>query len=223
MAALKVLVVEDDPASLELMIEMLKPLKVEARPVRDGQEAADLIKKVEFDGIFLDLNMPTLSGFELARMIRESASNKNTPIIIVTGRDEKDTMYLSFSLGATYFLQKPIDSQQLTPLLQKIRQRSFENRRSRTRVPLNTDVVCTVGPKTLNGVTWNISQGGIQVEVVGLELGDSADLSFILPQAATVIRVKGFVVWAQEGRYGLYFTQVSLEDQASILAYVLRS
>jgi CheY-like chemotaxis protein len=222
MAALKLLVVEDDPASLELMTEMFKQLKAEVHSVQDSREAADLIQKVKFDGIFLDLNMPILSGFELAKMVRESACNKSTSMVIVTGRDEKDTMHLSFSLGATYFLQKPIDSKKLSPLLQKIQERSFENRRSRTRVPLNTDVACTVGHKQLNGVTWNISQGGIQVEVVGLELGDNAGLSFMLPQASTV-RAQGFVVWAQEGRSGLYFTEVSLDDQAAIRAYVLRN
>ena len=132
MAALKLLVVEDDPASLELMTEMFKRLNAEVRPVQDSREAADLIQKVKFDGIFLDLNMPILSGFELAKMVRESACNKHTSMVIVTGRDEKDTMHLSFSLGATYFLQKPIDSQKLTPLLQKIQKQSFENRRSRT-------------------------------------------------------------------------------------------
>jgi FixJ family two-component response regulator len=36
-------------------------------------------------------------------------------LVIVTGRDEQDTMHLSFSLGATYFLQKPIDTQKLAP------------------------------------------------------------------------------------------------------------
>jgi CheY-like chemotaxis protein len=221
MAALKVLIVEDDPASLELMTEMFQNLKAQVCAVQDSRQAADLVHK--FDAIFLDLNMPVLSGFDLARMIRESTPNKSTSMVIVSGREEKDTMHLSFSLGATYFLQKPIDSQKLVHLLEKIQEQSFENRRSRTRVPLNTDVACIVDLKQLNGITWNISQGGIQVEVAGLELGDSAGLSFILPQAATVIRLVGSVVWAQDARSGLYFTEVSLEDQEAIRAYVLRS
>src|SRR6185437_8861158 len=122
MAALKLLVVEDNPASLELMTEIFTQLKAEVRSVQDSREAVDLIQKVKFDGIFLDLNMPILSGFELARIVRESACNKTTSMVIVTGRDEKDTMYLSFSLGATYFLQKPIDSQKVAALLKTIQQ-----------------------------------------------------------------------------------------------------
>ena len=71
-------------------------------------------------------------------------------------------------------------------------------------------------------MTWNISQGGIQLEVIGLQLGDTVRMSFILPQGATVIRACGFVVWSQEGRCGLYFTDMGLEDQEAIRTYILR-
>jgi CheY-like chemotaxis protein len=96
MAALKLLVVEDDAASLDLMAELLQRFKAEVRPISDSQAAPDLIQREKFDGIFLDLKMPILSGFELAKLVRESACNKATPLVIVTGRDEQDTMHLSF-------------------------------------------------------------------------------------------------------------------------------
>jgi DNA-binding response OmpR family regulator len=140
--------------------------------------------------------------------------------VIVTGRDEQDTMHLSFSLGATYFLQKPIDTQKLALLLEKIQNLSSENRRRCARVPLNTDVTCTVAGKTLNGQTWNISQGGIQLEVVGLKLGDTLRMSFILPRPGAVVRAQGLVVWAQDGRPGLYFAEMSVECQEMVRAYI---
>jgi CheY-like chemotaxis protein len=222
MSALKLLVVEDDAANLELMTELFEQLKAKVTPIGDSQEAASLIQKEKFDAIFLDLTMPIVSGFELARLVRESSCNKGTPIVIITGRDEKDTMHLSFSLGATYFLQKPVDAQKLAPLLQKIQEPSFENRRLRSRVPLNTDVTCTVGDRVLNGLIWNISQGGIQLEVASLEMGDTVRISFILPQPAVVIKAEGVVVWAQGGRQGLYFTEMSMENQEMVRVYVLR-
>jgi DNA-binding response OmpR family regulator len=220
MAALKLLVVEDDAASLELMAELLQQFKAEVRPIIDSQEAPGLIQREKFDGIFLDLKMPILSGFELAKLVRESACNKATPLVIVTGRDEQDTMHLSFSLGATYFLQKPIDTQKLALLFEKIQNLSSENRRRCARVPLNTDVTCTVAGKTLNGQTWNISQGGVQLEVVGLKLSDTLRMSFILPRPGTVVKAQGLVVWAQDGRQGLYFSEMSVECQEMVRAYI---
>jgi DNA-binding response OmpR family regulator len=220
MAALKLLVVEDDAASLDLMAELLQRFKAEVRPISDSQAAPDLIQREKFDGIFLDLKMPILSGFELAKLVRESACNKATPLVIVTGRDEQDTMHLSFSLGATYFLQKPIDTQKLALLLEKIQNLSSENRRSCARVPRNTDVTCTAAGKTLNGQTWNISPGGVQLEVVGLKLGDTLQMSFILPRPGTVVKAQGLVVWAQDGRQGLYFTEMSVECQEMVRAYI---
>jgi DNA-binding response OmpR family regulator len=221
-ASPKLLIVEDDPANLELMTELLKQHNVKVRPESDSQTASRLIQQEKFDGIFLDLTMPVVSGFELAKLVRESVFNRTTPIVIVTGREEKDTMHLSFSLGATFFLQKPIDIQKIAPLLQKIREPSPENRRRLTRVPLNTNVACTIADATLNGMTWNVSQGGIQLEVARLELGDLVRMSFVLPRPVTIIKAEGLVVWAQEGRQGLYFTEMLVEYQEALRAYILR-
>jgi CheY-like chemotaxis protein len=110
MTPLNLLVVEDDPASLELMAEVFTSLKANVRAVSDSQHAAGLVNQERFDGIFLDLEMPNLHGFDLARVICKSSWNKSTPIIIVTGRDERETMQQAFTIGATFFLQKPVDS-----------------------------------------------------------------------------------------------------------------
>ncbi|HSS98445.1 MAG TPA: response regulator [Terriglobales bacterium] len=223
MATLKVLVVEDDPASLELLSELLQHLDVEVQTLASGQEAPDLIRRESFDAIFLDLNLPVMTGFDLARLIRESVPNQHTPIVIVTGQDEQDTMYLSFSVGATYFLQKPINKQRVAALLGAIQSPLHENRRRAVRVPLNTQVTCTVGSRTLEGITWNISQGGIQVEVYGLHKGDNIRLSLLLPQPTVVISAQEVVVWSQDERLGLYFTEMSLEDQEALRTYIKKS
>lgn len=153
MASLKLLVVEDDIASLELMVEVFTSLEAEVHSVSDSREAAGLIDKEKFDGIFLDLEMPHLHGFELAKRIRFSSWNKGTPIVIVTGRDERQTMQDAFAIGATFFLQKPVDRQKLSILFRTVRGAMLENRRRTTRVPLQTDVTCEVGSRTVRGAT----------------------------------------------------------------------
>lgn len=160
MVSLKLLIVEDDIASLELMTEVFTSLEAEVRPVSDSQKAAGLVNQERFDGIFLDLEMPNLHGFDLARLIRKSSRNKSTPIVIVTGRDQRDTMQQAFTIGATFYLQKPVDRQKLSILFRTVRGGMLENRRRYTRVPIQTEVMCTVGSRTIRGVTWNLSQGG---------------------------------------------------------------
>src|SRR6202166_5121513 len=181
MQPLKLLVVEDNLANLELMTEVFTSLKAEVRSISDSEKAVGVVNQEKFDGIFLDLEMPNLNGFDLARVIRKSSWNKSTPIIIVTGRDERQTMQEAFALGATFFLQKPVDRQKLTILFRTVTSGMLENRRKSIRVPLQTEVICRVGSRTIRGMSWNLSQGGMQVEASDLRSKDTVRLSFRFP------------------------------------------
>ena len=220
MAPLKLLVVEDDLASLELMAEVFTSLKAEVRPVSDSEKAVGLVNQEKFDGIFLDLEMPNLNGFDLARLIRKSSRNKSTPIIIVTGRDERDTMQQVFSIGATFFLQKPVDRQKLSVLFRTVCGGMLEKRRRYARVPIQTEVVCQVGHRALRGVTWNLSQSGMQIEVGNLQPKDTVRLSFRLPVSGLSLEAAGTVVWTKETRQGIQFTNVSRQNEESIRKFI---
>ncbi len=220
MLQLKLLVVEDDAASLELMTEVFESLKADVRPVSDSEEAARRVNQEKFDGIFLDLEMPRLHGFDLARWIRKSSWNKSTPIIIVTGQDQRESMQEAFAVGATFFLQKPIDRQKLSKLFRTVRGGMLENRRRYTRVPLQTTVTCAVGSRTLNGMSWNLSQGGMAVEVDTLRPKDAVRLSFRLPISDLLIEAVGTVVWGKEKRQGIQFTSVGTRNQESIRQFI---
>ncbi len=212
--ALKVLVVEDDAPTLELMDEVLTSLKVEVHAVRDSEQAAGLVNQERFDGIFVDLQMPKVDGFELARRIRASSWNKSTPIVVVTGHDDTKTMQKAFAAGTTFFLQKPIDRQRLTNLFKAARGRMFENRRQFVRVPLQTEVICQVGDQTFRGTSLNISQGGILFEVGrSLSPGTTVRLSFRLPGRELRIDVTGVVARIDERqRAGVRFTHVGSRE-----------
>ena len=220
MTPLKLLVVEDNLASLELMTEVFTSLKAEVRPISDSEKAVAVVNQEKFDGIFLDLEMPNLNGFDLARLIRKSSWNKSTPIVIVTGREERQTMQDAFAIGATFFLQKPVDRQKLSVLFRTVSGGMIENRRKSVRVPIQAEVACTVGSRTLRGVTWNLSQGGMQVEVGDLKPKDAVRLSFQLPASGVVIDVAGVVAWGNEKRQGIQFTNVNAKIQQSIRQFI---
>jgi CheY-like chemotaxis protein len=220
MPPLKLLVVEDDLPTLELMTEVFTSLKAEVRPVSESEKAVVMVNQEKFDGIFLDLEMPNLNGFDIARLIRKSSWNKSTPIVIVTGRDERKTMQDAFAIGATFFIQKPVDRQKLGVLFRTVSGGMLENRRKYTRVPIQAEVACTVGSRTVRGVSWNLSMGGMQVEVSDLKPKDAVRLSFQLPPSGAVIDAVGVVVWANENRQGIQFTKVSEQSQQSIRQFM---
>ncbi|MBZ5665115.1 MAG: response regulator [Acidobacteriia bacterium] len=220
MLSLKLLIVEDDAPSLELMNEVFTSLKAEVLPVDDGQRAVALVNQEKFDGVFLDLEMPKMHGFDLARKIRESSWNKLTPIVIVTGRDDRTTMQQAFAAGATFFLQKPVDRQRLSTLFRAVSGSLFENRRRNARVPLQTEVLCDIDSRVVLGMSWNLSQGGMQIETAGLKPRDIVRVSFRLPTSGTRIEASGVVAWQTETRQGIQFTKMSERNAEAIRQFI---
>ena len=77
-----------------------------------------------------------------------------------------------------------------------------------------------VGSRTVRGVTWNLSQGGMQVETADLKPEDAVRVSFGLPVSRVAIEAAGTVLWAGEKRQGIQFTNVSVKNQESIRKYI---
>jgi CheY-like chemotaxis protein len=220
MGSPKLLVVDEDPVSLSLMNEVFGSLKSNVCRVSDGLKAAALVSEERFDGIFLDIELADLDGFKLPQLVRQSSWNKCTPIIVLTGHEKCDTMYKSFAMGVNFVLPKPIDRQKLASLYNALQGPVRENRRQYNRVPLQTEVVCTVGSKRLTGTAWNLGQGGVQLEVAGLSCGDTVHLSLRLSQPPIGVAATGVVVWARDDRQGINFTRMSIEHQEIVREFI---
>ncbi len=221
--SLKILVVEDDPLMLDLMAQVLASFEAQVRPLGDSEEAAALVERERFDGIFLDLQMPKMNGFQLAGKIRQSPSNRSTPIVIVTGHDDPKVMAQAFAVGGTFFLQKPVDRPKLAKLFKIARGIMFENQRRYIRVPLQTEVTCEIGPKTVKGTGVNISEGGILIEISGIG-GPSTTvlLSLRVPGQNSNSSITGVVAWVDErkGRTGIQFTTIPPKDKQFIREFI---
>lgn len=223
MSSLKLLVVEDHIPSLELMTEVLEGWQAEVCAISNSQSAASIVNQEKFDGIFLDLEMPQLNGFELAQKIRGSSWNESTPIVIVTGREDRRTMQQAFATGATFFLQKPVDRQKLNGLFRTVRGTMLENRRRTVRAPMQTEVSCKAGSRVIRGTTWNLSQGGMQLEVADLKRGETVRLSFRLPSSTVLIDAEAIVVWTTADRQGIRFTRMSAQNQEAIVEFIAQT
>ena len=96
----------------------------------------------------------------------------------------------------------------------------LENRRRYTRVPMRAHVICIVDSRTMRGVSYNLSQGGILAEVSGLNPNDAVQLSFRLPVSSVAVDAVGAVVWGDERRRGIQFTNVGSQSQQSIRQFI---
>jgi CheY-like chemotaxis protein len=207
MLGLRLLIVEDEVAGLELMEEVFASLQAQVYSVRESGKAADLVNRERFDGIFLDLEMPVLNGFDLVRWIRASSWNRSTPIVIVT-REDRPAARQALANGAALYLQKPVDREKLTDLYRTLCNSRYERQRRFLRIPFETNVVCTVGSREFQGVTRNLSEGGIQVDAEPLRPGESVRLSFCLPSSGTQVDATGIVAWVGQKRQGIKFEHV---------------
>lgn len=119
----KIMVVEDDPVILELLRDILTFQGFEVIACGESEAAPAFIARESLDAIFLDQRMPGLSGLELCHAVRKSALNRRTPVVMITGSQDRKLMEVAFSAGVTMFLTKPIDRTRLLNLLKTVRGR----------------------------------------------------------------------------------------------------
>ena len=111
-----VLVVDDDPNALDLIARSLQKAGVRVVTASDGQEALTLARTLHPVAITLDVLMPGMDGWEVLRELKADDETCDIPVIMVTMTDNRE---LGYSLGATEFLTKPVQRDQLVQLLDR--------------------------------------------------------------------------------------------------------
>jgi CheY-like chemotaxis protein len=105
-----ILAVDDSPHSLQNLKLQLADTPYKLICVTSGADALRFIEKKTPDLYILDLEMPEMSGDELAMEIL--GRGKNAPIIFLTGNSDKDSVIKSLTVGAVDFIVKPINKEQ---------------------------------------------------------------------------------------------------------------
>ena len=108
MAGIKVLMADDEPDILDIMVKKVEVAGYEVVTAKDGQDAWNKIKSEDPDVILLDLTMPHLNGYQVLKKLREAPPSKKwQPVIIVSARNELGDIQKGFSLEADHYLTKP--------------------------------------------------------------------------------------------------------------------
>lgn len=109
----EILLVEDDPADVELTMRALSRhnLANRVRPARDGAEALEYL----FSGqplpklVLLDLKLPKLNGLEVLRHLKADARTHRIPVVMLTSSREAPDIAEAYELGANSYIVKPVE------------------------------------------------------------------------------------------------------------------
>ncbi len=106
----KILIVEDEIALQETLVYNLKKQGYEVDAVGDGLEALRAAREGKPDLILLDIMLPGMDGFEVCRIIRQEM---NTPVLMLTARDDEVDRVVGLEVGADDYLTKPFSMREL--------------------------------------------------------------------------------------------------------------
>ena len=119
----KILVAEDNPASSELIIEVLSGRGYEIIEACDGRQALQKIEETEPDLVLLDIQLPILDGFAVLSQLRQNPRFANLCVVAVTANVMKEDREKGLRAGFDAYIGKPIDAAalrlQVDQLLQK--------------------------------------------------------------------------------------------------------
>jgi CheY-like chemotaxis protein len=104
----KVLIVEDDPMNMKLVVEILNSLDFMIHTAKNGVEALTLADKNMYDLILMDIELPGIDGIETTRRIKDKPGYNKTPIIAVTAFAMKGDRERFLDMGFDNYISKPI-------------------------------------------------------------------------------------------------------------------
>ncbi|MBZ5598233.1 MAG: response regulator transcription factor [Acidobacteriia bacterium] len=155
---MRVLIVEDEPRLAENIARSLRESAGFAVDVAtDGQEGLFLAESNVYDAVLLDLMLPKLDGMQLLTRIRQAGHR--TPVLVVTARDDKESVVALLNAGADDYLTKPFDLGELLA-----RTKALIRRGKGQPSP-----VLTIGDLELNAVSRTVQRAGKYVALTAME------------------------------------------------------
>ncbi|MFC7454063.1 response regulator transcription factor CtrA [Insolitispirillum peregrinum] len=156
---MRVLVVEDDPATRQSIELMLRKEQWVVDSTNLGEDGLEIGKLYDYDIIILDLGLPDMDGMDVIRALR--AARVETPVLILSGLNEPERKVRGLGVGADDYLTKPFDRAELVARLQAIVRRSKGH----------AQPVVHVGQLEVNLEARTAQMGGQPLHLTGKEYG----------------------------------------------------
>ncbi|MFK7977129.1 MAG: response regulator [Halioglobus sp.] len=115
-----ILAVDDSPSMRQMVSHTLKSAGYEVVMASDGVEALEIAKKSEVNLVLTDVNMPNMDGITLVKRLRELSTYKFKPILVLTTESSQERKMQGKAAGATGWIVKPFDPDQLLATLRRV-------------------------------------------------------------------------------------------------------
>jgi CheY-like chemotaxis protein len=115
----QILFVDDDTDALETYVKAVSLANHDADVASSAIDAWEMIQDTEYDLIFVDLNIPEVSGFELIEKLSQDKNTKSIPVVVISALPEDDLIDEVLSAGAKLFLEKPVALVDLFSVIEK--------------------------------------------------------------------------------------------------------
>ena len=133
----KLLLLEDDIALNETIVDYLENIGFDIIPVYDGNSALEAIYENSFDLFLLDVNVPGMNGFEILKSVR--AQEVTTPAIFITSLNSMSDLENGYDSGCDDYIKKPFPLKELKLRVETILKREFFHNNS-SKVEIDTDI-----------------------------------------------------------------------------------
>jgi CheY-like chemotaxis protein len=110
----KILIAEDERDIRDLVAFTLRFAGHEVFPATNGEEAVDLVPKVNPDLILMDVRMPRMTGYEACRVLKADPDLRHIPVIFLSAKGQESEIQQGLDAGAEEYLLKPFAPDQLT-------------------------------------------------------------------------------------------------------------
>lgn len=134
----RAILVDDEPIGLEITAKILSAAGIDAHTTTKPAETLSLLDTFDPEVIILDLRMPEISGFELARLIRETNQGRDLPILMLSAERDIEVLVQASQYGVDHFLSKPIEGRVLVDEV-KVRAKRYREFRA-AQVSLRTEL-----------------------------------------------------------------------------------
>jgi CheY-like chemotaxis protein len=218
----KILIVDDDPTVCEMIQDVLNSADMETVTHTSSQQAVTRLELEKFQAVFLDMNMPSPDGLELTRWIRASGLNRTTPIVMITGEDDRTILARAFEAGASFFLFKPLDRHRMLRLIRVAKGPMQREARRYQRVKVNCKVSVESNQEQLSGIALDLSLGGMFVQASRtLPAGSIVLVRMELGPGAPTLNLAARVVRSSANDMGLQLENNGPEQNKRLQEYLL--